>query len=168
MVVLGGGVEGGRPGWREGPDLSSAAGRAWFAARLYHAGGAPLVILAGGVAVDAGSAEPAADALAIFIEDLGVSATAPLLEQHTPKTWENALNSNRLPREHHIEKALLATSASHMPRAMVIFRKQGIAIIPAQTDFEAVPRRGPWLLRWLPDVSTLNGSSRAPKEYPSL
>lgn len=55
-----------------------------------------------------------------------------------------------------------------MPRTMVIFRKQGVAIIPAPTHFVAVPRRGPWLLRWIPDVSALDGSSRALKEYVGL
>ena len=168
IITLGGGVNGDRPGWRDGPDLSSAADRVWFAARLYHAGRAPLVILAGGIALDNASPEPEADAMATFIEDLGVPASALLLERDSRTTWENAVNANQLLHERHIEKALLVTSALHMPRAMATFSKQGIAIIPAPTDFEAVPPSGSWLLRWLPDVDALEGSSRALKEYLGL
>ena len=168
IVVLGGGVEGSRPGWRDGPDLTAAADRVWFAAKLYHAGRAPVVILAGGVVDDGSSAQPEADAMATFIEDLGVPASSLLLEQRSRNTWENAFYTDRLLREHHIGTVLLVTSAMHMPRAMAIFRKQGIAIIPAPADFEAVPPSGPWLLRWLPDAAALNSSSRALKEYLGL
>ncbi len=168
IVVLGGGAEGDRPGWRDGPDLSSAADRVWFASRLYHAGRAPLVILVGGIVDDEGSTEPEADAMATFIEDLGVPASALLLEQHSRNTWENAFYTEGLLRDRHIGNVLLVTSALHMPRAVAIFRKLGIATIPAPTDFEAVPPSGPWLLRWLPDAGALNGSSRALKEYLGL
>lgn len=91
-------------GLARGSGLSSAADSVWFAARLYHASRAPLVILAGVVAVDAGSAEPEADTMATFIEDLGVSASALLLEQHSRNTWETALYTKRPLREHQIEK----------------------------------------------------------------
>lgn len=168
IVVLGGGVEGGRPGWREGPDLSAAADRVWFAARLYNAGRAPVVILVGGVVDEEGSQEPEADAMATFIEDLGVPASALLLERRSRNTWENAFYTGRLLHERHIENVLLVTSALHMPRAAAIFRKQGIAIIPAPADFEAIPPAGPWLLRWLPDSGALYRSTRALKEYLGL
>ncbi len=168
IVALGGGVQGSRPGWRNGPHLSAAADRVWFAAQLYHAGRAPLVILVGGLASDEGLGEPEANAMATFIQDLGVPASALLLESRSRNTWENALYTKRLMNEHHIARVLLVTSAMHMPRAMAIFRKQGIAIIPAPTDFEATPPDGPWLLRWLPDVDALEGSSRALKEYLGL
>ena len=168
IVALGGGVDGNRPGWREGPDLSAAADRVWFAAKLFHADRAPLVVLAGGVPAENASPEPEADAMASFIEDLGVPDSALLLETHSRTTWENAVYTDRLLKEHQIKEILLVTSALHMPRAMATFRKVGIAMIPAPTDFEAVPPGGFWLLRWLPNVEALEGSSRALKEYLGL
>lgn len=168
IVALGGGVQGSVAGWRNGPDLSSAADRIWFAAQLYHAGRAPLVILVGGTAVDSGSTEPEAQAMAAFIEALGVPASALLLETRSRNTWENAVYSKKLLDERHIRKVLLVTSAMHMPRAIALFEKQRIAIIPAPTDFEATPPEGSWLLRWLPDAGALAGSTRALKEYLGL
>lgn len=168
IVVLGGGVNGARPGWREGPDLTAAADRVWFAAQLYRAGRAPVVILSGGIALENASPEPEADAMATFIEDLGVPASALLRERASRTTSENAIDTARLLREQRIGTVLLVTSALHMPRAIATFRKQGIEIIPAPSDFEAVPPGGSWLLRWLPDVDALEGSTRALKEYLGL
>ena len=168
IVVLGGGIEGDRHGWRIGPNLEAAADRVWFAARLYHAGRAPLVIVSGGASALSGSDQPEAAAMAEFIEDLGVPASALMLEQRSRNTWENALYTRELLREKHIGQVLLVTSALHMPRALAVFRKLGIDVIPAPTDVEAVPPRGSWLLEWLPDTMALDGSSRALKEYLGL
>lgn len=168
IVVLGGGVSGARPGWRDRPDLSAAGDRVWFGARLYRAGRAPVVILSGGASAVSDSPEPEADAMAAFIEDLGVPAGALLLERHSRNTWENAVDVHQILRDRHIGTVLLVTSALHMPRAMAVFRKQGIDAIPAPADFEAVPPRVAGLLRWLPDTDALEASTRAIKEYLGL
>lgn len=168
IVVLGGGIDGGRPGWRDGPNLSSAADRTWFAAQLYRADRAPWVILSGGTVDASNPMESEAAAMANFIQDLGVPASALVLEIESRNTWENALYTRALLRERGIDHVLLVTSALHMPRAIALFRKQGIAVIPAPTDFEAVPPTGPWPLRWMPDAQALDGSSRALKEYLGL
>lgn len=168
IVVLGGGIGGTRPGWRARPDLSSAADRVWFGAALYHAGRAPVLILSGGSSDVSDSAQPEAEAMATFIEDLGVPASALLREETSRNTWENALYTRQLMREHRIEKVLLVTSALHMPRALAIFRQLDVDAIPAPTDFEALPPRDQWPLRWLPDTGALDGSTRAMKEYLGL
>jgi uncharacterized SAM-binding protein YcdF (DUF218 family) len=165
IIVLGGGIEPPRSGWRDYPDLSSAADRVWFAARLYHAGRAPLVVLSGGTLDQSLTATSEASAMATFIEDLGVPASALLLEDQSRTTSENAINTIALLHERGINEALLVTSAMHMPRALGVFRKLGLNVIAAPTDFEAVPPVGPWFLRWMPDSDALDGSSRALKEY---
>ena len=164
IVVLGGGVEGGRSGWRIGPHLLTGADRAWFGAQLYHAGRAPVMILSGGNSAWSSTDEPEVEGMRTFVKDLGVPESALLLEGRSRNTEENAQYTNQLLIEHHYDKILLVTSAVHMPRALAVFRGQGINVIPAPTDFDAIPPRSAWR-RWLPDTEALDRSSKALKEY---
>ncbi len=164
IVVLGGGVQGGRKGWRIGAHLKSGADRAWFGAQLYHAGRAPVLIVSGGSRDWSNADESEASAMQTFENDLGVPVSSILLENRSRNTEENALYTKQLLAEHHFGKILLVTSAVHMPRALALFRAQGIDAIPAPTDFDAIPPRT-LLQRWLPDAETLDRSSKAIKEY---
>ena len=164
IVVLGGGVEGGRSGWRIGPHLLAGADRAWFGAQLYRAGRAPVVILSGGNSEWSRTDEPEAEAMETFVKDLGVPISAVLLEGRSRNTQENAEYINQLLVEHHFNNILLVTSAIHMPRALAVFQGQGINVIPAPTDFDAIPPRSAWR-RWMPDAEALDRSSKALKEY---
>ena len=50
-----------------------------------------------------------------------------------------------------------------MPRARALFKRQGLVVHPAPTDFEVVER--PFdVFRVLPDAEALEGSGRAFKE----
>ncbi|HEY8009612.1 MAG TPA: YdcF family protein [Rudaea sp.] len=164
IVVLGGGIQGGRKGWRVGPHLLTGADRAWFGAQLYRAGRAPVLILSGGNSGWSTTDEPEAEAMEAFENDLGVPASAVLLEDRSRNTEENAQYTKQLMAEHRITKILLVTSAAHMPRALALFRAQGVDAIPAPTDFDAIPSHGA-LQSWLPDPEMLDKSSRAMKEY---
>jgi len=164
IVVLGGGIQGSRKDWRVGPHLQLGADRAWFGAQLYRAGRAPWVVVSGGNSNWSDADEFEASAMRTFVTDLAVPASAVLLETQSRNTEENALYTKRILDEHHLGKVLLVTSAVHMPRALALFRAQGIDAIPAPTDFDAVPRKG-WLQNWLPDAETLDRSSKAIKEY---
>jgi uncharacterized SAM-binding protein YcdF (DUF218 family) len=164
IVVLGGGIQGGRKGWRIGPHLGNGADRAWFGAQLYHAGRAPILIVSGGNGGWSSADEPESEAMEIFEKDLGVPNSAVLIEDQSRNTPENAQYTKQLMVEHHFGKILLVTSAVHMPRALALFRAQGIDAIPAPTDFDAIPPLG-LAQRWLPDTETLDRSSKAMKEY---
>lgn len=167
IVVLGGGIQGGRTGWRVGPHLQLGADRAWFGAQLYRAGRAPWLIVSGGTSAWSQSDESEASAMQTFETDLAVPASAVLLETQSRNTQENALYTKQLLDEHHLGKILLVTSAVHMPRALALFRAQGIDATPAPTDFDAVPHQGN-LQNWLPDAETLDRSSKALKEYVAI
>lgn len=164
IVVLGGGIQGGRKGWRVGPHLGNGADRAWFAAQLFHAGRAPVLILSGGNSGWSSADEPESEAMEIFEKDLGVPGSAVLIEDQSRNTQENAQYTRQLMAEHHFGKILLVTSAVHMPRALGVFRAAGIDAIPAPADFDAIPPQG-FAQRWLPDTETLDRSSKAMKEY---
>lgn len=163
IVVLGGGVQGGRSGWRSGPHLRAGADRVWYGAQLYHAGRAPLIVLSGGDSGWSDSDEPEAKAAARFLQDLGVPESAIVLEGRSRNTEENAAFSKQALDERHAQSILLVTSALHMPRALALFRAQSIQATPAPTDFDAPPISP--LRLWLPDTEALDGSAKAIKEY---
>ena len=79
IVVLGGAVSPPMKGYVE-IDLKAAADRVWYAARLFHAGKAPLVLLSGGGDLER-QAFSEARAMAVFLQDLGVPAQAIVMEE---------------------------------------------------------------------------------------
>jgi uncharacterized SAM-binding protein YcdF (DUF218 family) len=68
----------------------------------------------------------------------------------------------------------LITSAFHMPRALLIFEQEGIAVIPAPTDYltvtapEASVTWEKLLISLLPEAGNLEVTTRALKEYIGL
>jgi uncharacterized SAM-binding protein YcdF (DUF218 family) len=165
IVVLGGTVS--PPSGRSTEINLGRAGRVWYAARLFHAGKAPLVLLSGGGDLER-QAFSEARAMAIFMHDLGVPAQALVLEETSRNTRENAAFSAALLKARGIDNILLVTSALHMPRALALFKAQGLEVTPAPTDFEAGQEPPSGLLAWLPDAGALNGSALAMKELVGL
>jgi uncharacterized SAM-binding protein YcdF (DUF218 family) len=143
-------------------DLAGGADRVWHASRLYKAGKAPLILLSGG-SDPAYSVMSEAQAMQVFLRDLGVPDSAMLLEQESRNTRQNAENSARKLHQRGLHRILLVTSALHMERALREFESQGLDVIPAVTDREAGdPPPIPW--RYLPDAESLAASARALKE----
>jgi uncharacterized SAM-binding protein YcdF (DUF218 family) len=166
VVVLGGGINGAPGDWPY-PDLGRASDRVWHAARIYHAGKAPRVILSGGSLPWLGERPAEADAMGAYLRDLGVPTEAILREGRSRNTRENALYTAEILKAEGIDKILLVTSALHMPRALGAFRAVGVEANPAPTDFEVMPEPG-HPIRWLPDAEALSDSTRALKEYLGL
>ncbi len=161
VVVLGGGLSGPRPPHRPDPDMGRAADRVWHAARLYHAGKAPLLVLSGGVVRTGGGSE--AQAMRELLQDLGVPPAAIWMEDESANTAGNAEKVVQMLRARGMGQPLLVTSALHMPRAVREFARAGMAVTPAPTDFEAIdPTQD--LRQWLPSADALDGSGRAFKE----
>jgi uncharacterized SAM-binding protein YcdF (DUF218 family) len=132
----------------------------WHGARLYHAGKAPRVIVSGGT--DARRDDrPEAQAMQVFLRDLGVPASALLLEDRSINTRENARYTAALLQPRGQRHVLLVTSALHMRRAVALFEAEGLKVTPAATDHEA---QSPPAWLWLPEGGALYGSGRAMKE----
>jgi uncharacterized SAM-binding protein YcdF (DUF218 family) len=106
--------------------------------------------------------------MSAFLEDLGVPKSAILPESESRNTYENALFTKRLLDARGCKTILLVTSALHMRRARTIFQSVGLEVVPATTDYEILIEAKPAPLPWLPDALTLEGSSRALKEYIGL
>ena len=161
MVVLGGGVRAPQLPRRPDADLDSAADRVWHAARLFHAGKANIIILSGGNTGSWDGSE--AEAMRLFLLDLGVPDSAMVLETGSGNTRENASQVSGMLARDGVGEIILVTSALHMRRARHDFESKGLKVFPAPSDFEVIDM--PFdLMRVLPDTRALNGSARAMKE----
>ena len=132
IVVLGGGIHA-NPAVYPYPDIDAAADRVWHAARLYHAGKAPLVIPTG---------RGDRDAAVPLLRDLGVPETAITVENEARNTEENARRVAELLAEKATARRpriLLVTSAYHMRRSLLMYRRYapGLEIVPAAADYVA-------------------------------
>ncbi len=135
------------------PDLNAAADRAWFAAQLWKAGKAPLVLCSGGQAPMSAAAAPECPQVARLLGDMGVPANALMTESGSRTTAENARETRtRLGVD---TRVLLVTSARHMPRALAAFRREGIEAIPAPSDHQWHPARAFSLVDLLPSPAAL-------------
>jgi uncharacterized SAM-binding protein YcdF (DUF218 family) len=166
IILLGGGMQATPPDWPY-PGLGSSADRVWHAARLYHAGKAPVILVSGGVMGWEGQRRSGAHAMREFLVDLGVPTEAVLIEDRSRSTRENAVFSLEILRQQRFETALLVTSALHMHRSIASFRALGLNPVPAATDFEVMPEPN-HIKRWLPDAEALHDSTRALHEYIGL
>lgn len=174
IVVLGGGTE---PALYPRPlvELNSAGDRVLYAARLYHAGKAPHLLLSGGynAMLETRPSSPALE-MSNILGLTGVPAEAIWLEEKSTNTYENALYCAQILREKGIERVILVTSALHMPRAVALFEHQGLAVIPAPADFTMTeeewtglfhPNLPALLIDLLPNASSLSQTTNALKEY---
>ena len=91
------------------------------------------------------------------------------LEEHSHTTAENAQFTAQLLKEKGIDTVLLVTHAYHMPRAVAIFEKSGVKVVPAPTAL-SVKRKGngPVIMSWLPSAPAMYGSYMALHELVGL
>ena len=164
IVILGGAID--HPvGPRRSIDLSEAADRVLFATRLFKAGKAPRLLVTGGNLPWAAGSQPEALLIRDLLVEWGVSATAIEAAGRSRNTYENAREIAEIQARTPFRMALLVTSASHMPRAVAVFKKAGIPVVPAATDVQVL-KNVPWtILRWLPDARALRWTTVAVKEW---
>lgn len=128
IVVMGGGISNGK----FYPELHESADRTVYAARLWKANKAPVIIPSGlGVA----------QTDAKFLRELGVPDDAIIVENKARNTEENAkfvseLLSGRLTEQSKRYKVLLVTSMWHMKRSLLMFKIYApeLEVIPVSTD----------------------------------
>lgn len=167
IVLLGGGVQPSSIDYPR-PTPRSANDRVRHAARLFKAGRAPVLVLSGGSSRQLFTSTEA-EAMRELLLELGVPASAMLLEDRSMNTRENAAYTAELLRTRGIHRILLVTSAWHMARAEALFRAQGLEVIPAPADHLARDlSRHEWWQRWLPSADALEMSARLIKEWAAL
>jgi uncharacterized SAM-binding protein YcdF (DUF218 family) len=138
--------------------------RCLHAARLYHQGG-PCPVLVSGGKVDPESPAPAcAGLMRDLLLCLGVRASDVLVEDASRTTYENAVESAKLLRQHRLDRAVLITDAVDMFRAAGCFRKQGVEVAPAACHYRATRLEGSFV-DFLPSPGAARGCARAWHEW---
>ncbi len=162
IVVLGGYTAQNRSNWFLPQTARKTSARVERAADLYKAERAPYIVLSG-AALDGGVSE--AKMMAHTLGTLDVPASAALMENNSLTTQQNGEYTARLLNEKGFRHVLLVTSALHMPRAMAIFRKQGVDVIPAGAAPQITLPDVPGFSRWKPSLLALQSSRSIIKEY---
>jgi uncharacterized SAM-binding protein YcdF (DUF218 family) len=135
------------------------------AAALYFAGRAPKILLSGG-ALEGKVSE--ARIMAKVLRQRGVPESALILENDSRYTYENAQFSDRVMQHAQLKRALLVTSALHMPRALATFIQRGIDTLPASSAPQITLPDDEPLNPWLPHIRSLEASRTIIKEYLGL
>jgi uncharacterized SAM-binding protein YcdF (DUF218 family) len=164
VAVLGGDTQERSPNYQGRAILGpSSAVRAAYGAALARAKGIPLYY-SGGAPLEAAGAESGAVAAGRFWDGLGFEHGRIRLEGASNDTTENALYLERMVPP---QPLIVVTSAYHMPRSVLAFKKTKLEIMPAPADYR---RKGaPYnVLDFLPSVGALDVSYHAIHEYVGL
>ena len=82
---------------------------------------------------------PEAEVMADVAEEWGVKPEDIVVEKKAADTKDHVIYVKEIVGS---DKVILVTSASHMPRAMALFRKHGMEPVPAPTDYMVNSREG--------------------------
>jgi uncharacterized SAM-binding protein YcdF (DUF218 family) len=99
--------------------------------------------------------------------DLGVPKERIKVEIHSDSTYQQALNLRALLKQAGIDRFVLVTSPTHMPRTLATFQAQNMTPIPSQSQQhpDGFFNRGHWAL---PDERMLRASTQAFRELLAL
>lgn len=165
IVVLGGGVLP-KGTLRPMDTLSSfSAERTMCGVDLFQRGLATRLLFSGGDAAVVGKGPEEARVMKQLAMRLGVPEDAILAETRSRTTYEGAVELSRMVGGNSV---LLVTSAYHIPRALALFRKQGIITTPAPCGYSARNRTDHvevTLFDFLPSVHALESSTYAISEF---
>lgn len=163
MIVMLGGGHASDPQLPVTDQLSEGAlSRIVEAVRIYKALPGSKLIVSGGCGADP---VPEAEVLAKFASVMGVNPQDIILEPESINTEDQARRLKPLVGK---EKFILVTSASHMPRSMAMFKKQGMDPLPAPADHLV---KGRETFGWefvFPSAGNLYKAERAFYEYLGL
>lgn len=164
IVVLTGGVT--DLSWRSiSPQPSrTSLSRIIYGITLYKQAPGINIIISGGSGSPEKQNISEADAMKDMAIALGVPAKDMLIERDSRNTIESVNALKRLVGDKSI---ILVTSAYHMKRAVAMFKKMGVDVIPAPTDYMSEQKKAS-LYSLVPKASHLLTSSTAFYEYISF
>ncbi len=137
-VVLGGLLS--VDGEQESIDFNGSADRIFQVLPLYHSGRVKRILISGGSGRLLAK-EKEADWLKKYLIQLKIPAEDILVESESRNTYENAKYSIALLKQKQISgPILLCTSAAHMPRSFLCFKKQGADVDAFPVDPASLSR----------------------------
>lgn len=134
IILLGGGLQSIRVNGHVEEMLNDAADRIRYAGTLARQHPNAPVLISGGQVFARPGMRSEAEAMAEMLVELGVARERIRLETGSRTTAENAAFAKTLAAGTD-GPWLLVTSAYHMPRSMGVFRKVGVPVIAAPTDW---------------------------------
>lgn len=137
MIVLGGAFSTQVNTARGGAELNQAADRFVEALRLALAFPEAKILVSGGDGSFSGDYEGDAVTAGRFFAAFGIGEDRLLRETESRNTAENVENTRALLAGGEPGECLLITSAFHMPRAMGLMRRAGLAATPWPVDYRA-------------------------------
>jgi uncharacterized SAM-binding protein YcdF (DUF218 family) len=163
VIVLGGGLDPAATEHSGRPEYTAAVERVLRGFELLREGRAERVLISGGSLDPRPQAVVEADVLAKQLQAWGIPAERIVTEGRSRNTRENAVESERLVREHGWKTLLLVTSAAHMPRAAGCFAAVGLRpdMLPVDVRISSTPLRR---MSWLPRVGNLGQSTETLRE----
>jgi uncharacterized SAM-binding protein YcdF (DUF218 family) len=162
IVVLGGGIQ--SPALPGGATEigESSLWRCIKAAELHADGEAcPLFVIGGNP--DSMPGEAVARVMSRTLVKLGIPQAQLVVEDQSRDTYENANATATLLNERGIKVIVLVTSATHLRRAVHLFRARGFEVIPAGCDYEDAPDRD--LFSLLPSIQAAETSQQVTREW---
>jgi uncharacterized SAM-binding protein YcdF (DUF218 family) len=155
IVVLSGGLHYHSPEYGGATVDDTSLARLRYAARLHRLTGLPVLVSGGrppGAETTLGAAMKK-----VLADDFAIADV--IVEDKSLDTHENAVFSAAILAEKKLNKILLVTHASHMPRAVAAFAQTGLDIVPAPTVFADTAGDAP--TRYAPRLSGLGESHYA-------
>jgi len=151
IVVLGGGRYPDAPEYGGTVTGGSALARVRYAAFLYRRTHLPVAVI-GGDPLHTGVS--GGDLMAKALTDeFGVPVKWN--DGRSRNTFDNARYAHEVLSKAGVNRILLVTSASHMPRSVLAFEHEGFQVTPAPTDYDTVGRLSKGAYRWLPSARAL-------------
>ncbi|HBO84913.1 MAG TPA: YdcF family protein [Deltaproteobacteria bacterium] len=150
IAILGGGAN-----WA--PDLSGRGfpreetlARIITAVRLQKKLGIPIIVSGGQVFKNM---PPEADVMKRLLTDLGVPSDKIIIEDKSRDTIENARYIRKISDDMGFKKVILVTSAYHMRRSVMSFKKTDMEVIPFPSNFKTWEGKEYGWESYLPDTS---------------
>lgn len=163
IVILGGGTCGDVPDFDgTGQIAAGAANRHLMGLRLHRALHVP-VIISGGLVHKENGIE--AETGLRLLKACGVAEKDILPDAKSRNTAENARFTREICQTKGFRKVILVTSAYHMPRSMLLFRREGIEAVPYPTDYMTNKTLVLDAFALTPQAYHLNNTAIAMKEY---
>jgi len=163
IIMLGGGATLDTPNVHNAGHLSGfAANRLLTCAQLYHLLNVPILVSGGKVLETTGSE---ADIAKIILVGLGVPADMIITENQSLNTTENAKFTKELMKKNGFVEPILVTSAFHMERSVLQFKKVNLSVTPYPTDYQTNLRMQFQPHQVWPSATALLNVSLALKEY---
>lgn len=130
--------------------------------RLHRALHIP-IILSGGPGYSRTATE--AEIAARTLKACSVEEKELIIEGRSRNTLQNATFTKKICQQKGWQKLILVTSASHLPRSVMLFQREGMTVIPYPANYRTYKKPELNAFSFTPQQENLRNSTIAMKEY---